>query len=277
VVEAAVAPGGPQVASLPVSGTTLTVPNVPAGTYFVRVRTLNSSGPSAASNEVTVSVTGSGCPAPPLAPTLIVRSSGFQASVNWSSSGGCAPTSYTLFAGSGPGLSDVVVVNAGGQLGLSATAPPMTYFVRVLGTNAFGSAMSQELPLRVAANAQSDTVAPNGAVAFDIVVTQTGSYLGTLQWDDPTIDLDLYLTTAGCPYPPQGCLLGISDANGTNTEQVSRQVVAGESYRLWVDNFTPRTTSFTIFSAVSPGMALTSPDKATSRSPDEVSATKLKP
>ena len=38
VVEAAVVPGGSIVASLPVSGTTLVVPAVPPGTYFVRVR-----------------------------------------------------------------------------------------------------------------------------------------------------------------------------------------------------------------------------------------------
>jgi hypothetical protein len=215
LVEAALTPGGAVIASLPVNGTTLTVPNVPAGTYYVRVRGQG----GAASNEVVVSVTG-GCPAPPQPPMLIVRSVGTQATVIWGSSGGCAPTTYTLFAGSAPGLSNVTIVNAGPQLTLGAVAPPGVYYVRVLGTNAYGSAVSEELALRVAVNAQSDTVAPNGAVAFDVVMTQTGTYQGTLLWNDASIDLDFYLTTAGCAYPPSGCLVGISDTTGSNTEQI---------------------------------------------------------
>jgi hypothetical protein len=245
VVEAALVPGGPVIASLPVVGTSLTVPNVPAGTYYVRVRP---GAGGAASNEVVVSVS-SGCPAPPLPPTLIVRSIATQAQALWSPSGGCAPTSYTLFAGSAPGLSNITVVNAGPQQSVSAIAPPGLYYVRVLGTNAFGSAISEELALRVAVNAQSDTVAPNGAVYFDVVMTQTGPYQGTLLWNDASIDLDLYLTSPGCAYPPTGCLLDISDTSGTNTEQITRSVVAGETYRLWVDNFSTRTTAFTIFSS----------------------------
>ena len=249
IVEASVVPGGPVVASLPVAGTSLTVPNVPSGNYYVKVRALNGSGAGAPSSEVLVSVSG-GCPGPPLPPALLVRSVGLQATVSWGPSGGCAPTTYTMFAGSAPGLSDVTVVNAGGQLGLGATAPPGVYYVRVLGTNAYGSAMSEELVVRVAVNAQTDTVSPNGAVAIDVIMTRTGTYQGSLVWNDPTIDLDLYLTTAGCAYPPVGCLLAISDATGTNTEAISRAVTAGESYRLWVDNFSARTTSFTIFSSV---------------------------
>ena len=249
VVEAAVVPNGPVVASLPVSGTSLTVPNVPSGNYYVRVRALNGGSAGAPSSEILVSVSG-GCPAPPQPPTLLVRSVGLQATVSWGSSGGCAPTSYTLFAGSAPGLSNITVVNAGSQLGLGAVAPPGVYYVRVLGTNAYGSAMSEELILQVATNAQSDTVTPNGAVAIDVVMTRTGTYQGSLVWNDASIDLDFYLTTAGCAYPPVGCLLAISDATGTNTESVSRPVNAGETYRLWVDNFSARTTSFTIFNNV---------------------------
>ena len=250
VVEAALAPGGLAVATLPVQATTLTVPNVPAGNYYVRVRGISGGITGAASNEVLVSVS-SGCPAPPLPPTVVVRSVGLQASVSWGSSGGCAPTTYTLFAGSAPGASNVTIVNAGGQLGLATVAPPGTYYVRVLGTNAYGSAVSEEMIVRVAANAQTDTVRPNGAVAFDVLVTQTGAYQGLLVWNDPAIDLDFYLTSAGCPYPPVGCLLAISDAQGTTSETVSRSVTAGQAYRLWVDNFSPRATSFTIFNTVS--------------------------
>ena len=250
VVEAAFTPGGGVIASLPVSGTTLTVPNVPAGTYFVRVRNATGGTPS---NEVTVSVTGTGCPAPPLPPAVFVRSLGLNASVSWGSSGGCAPTDFTLFAGSAPGLSNIAVVNAGGQLGISTVAPAGIYYVRVVGTNQFGSAVSQEMTFRIAPNAQTDTVTGFGVVAFDVVMTQTGNYSGNLLWDDPTIDLDLYLASPGCPWPPTGCLLSISDLTGTNTEVVGRPVVTGQSYRLWVDNVTGRPTSFTIFSTIGAG------------------------
>ena len=252
VVEASVVPGGPLVASLAVGGTTLVVPNVPPGVYFVRVRALSGGAQGAPSNEVTVSVTGTGCPAPPLPPQLIVRATGFNVSLNWGASGGCAPSSYVLQAGSAPGLADIAQVNAGGQLGLSAVAPAGTYYIRVIGSNAFGTAVSQELVARVAVNNVTDTVLPGDALFFDVTITQTGTYQGTLVWDDPSIDLDLYLTTPGCPYPPTGCTVAISDRTGVSVEQVSLPVATGQVYRLWVDNFTNRATAFTITNLVIP-------------------------
>ena len=258
LVEASVVPSGPLVASLPVGGTTLVVPNVPPGVYFVRVRALNGAAQSAPSNEVTVSVTGgTGCPAAPLPPQLIVRATGFNVTLNWGSSGGCPATSFVLQAGSAPGLANIAQVNAGGQLGLSAVAPAGIYYIRVIGSNAFGSTVSQELVARIAVNNVTDTILPFDALFFDVTLTQTGIYQGTLVWDDPSIDLDLYLTTPGCPYPPVGCTVAISDATGGTVEQVSTPVSAGQVYRLWVDNFTNRATAFTITNVVAPGSPVT--------------------
>jgi hypothetical protein len=175
VVEASVIPGGPVVASLPIATPTLTVPNVPQGVYYVRVRAVSGGLQSPPSNEVVVAVTG-GCPAPPLPPRLIVRAAGLDVTLGWGSSGGCAPTSYVVLAGSGPGLSDIAQVNAGGQLGLSAVAPAGTYYIRVVGTNSFGSASSEEMIARVAVNNVTDTIQPLNALFFDITLTQTGSY-----------------------------------------------------------------------------------------------------
>jgi hypothetical protein len=257
VVEASLTPGGPIIATLSVAGTTLFVPNVPTGTYFVRVRAANG---VATSNEVTVAVGTSGCPAPPLPPALRVRSAGLLATVSWASGGGCAPTSYTLFAGSAPGLSDIAVVNAGGQLGLSANAPAGTYFVRVLGTNAFGSALSQELTLRVAPNAESDTLNPNEAVRLPRQLLRSGTYQAAMTWGDPTINLDLYIASPGCAsFPPTGCALASSTSTNSNSETVALAVNAGQTLELWVGNFSNRTTTFTIFSTLDGAAALSAP------------------
>lgn len=56
VVEAGSASGLADLAVMRVAGTTLEVENVPAGRYFVRVRSVNALGPHAASNEVAVTV-----------------------------------------------------------------------------------------------------------------------------------------------------------------------------------------------------------------------------
>ncbi len=58
VVEAGSAPGLANLAVLPVPGgaTSVTVVDVPSGSYYVRVRSLNYTGPSAPSNEIVVVV-----------------------------------------------------------------------------------------------------------------------------------------------------------------------------------------------------------------------------
>jgi subtilisin family serine protease len=55
VIRARLAPGGPVIASLPVTGTSVVVP-APPGTYFVTVHGVNTVGVSPASNQITVVV-----------------------------------------------------------------------------------------------------------------------------------------------------------------------------------------------------------------------------
>jgi hypothetical protein len=141
LVEAALSPGGPAVATLPVVANSLTVPNVPNGVYYVRVRAVGAQGISGASNEVIVSVpAGGGCSAAPNAPTsLTVSASGNNVTLAWTApAGGCPPTGYVVQAGSAPGLTNLAVVNVGGATSLSAVALAGTYYVRVLALNAFG-------------------------------------------------------------------------------------------------------------------------------------------
>jgi len=120
---------------------TLTVLAVPNGTYFVRVRALGLDGESAPSNEVIVTVPGGGgCSAAPNAPASLTSTvSGMLISLNWLPGGGCPASNFVLHAGSGPGLSNIAVVNMGTGLGLSASAPNGTYYIRVYAQNAFGT------------------------------------------------------------------------------------------------------------------------------------------
>jgi predicted phage tail protein len=141
VVEAALSPGGPAIASLPVAATTLTVSNVPNGVYYVRVRALSPAGMSGPSNETVVVVpSASSCAAAPGVPTnFTATATGNSVTLAWSApAGGCPATSYVVQAGSVPGLSDVAVVNVGGVTSLSAIALSGTYYVRVIALNAFG-------------------------------------------------------------------------------------------------------------------------------------------
>jgi len=56
ILEAGSGPGLSDIVRVPVNGTALTAPNVPAGTYFVRVRAVNNAGTGEASAEVQVVV-----------------------------------------------------------------------------------------------------------------------------------------------------------------------------------------------------------------------------
>lgn len=142
-LEASLSPGGALIATLPVSSSPATVPNVPNGVYYVRVRALNADGPSAQSNEVVVAVPSGAttCTAPPAAPTgLSGNAVGTLVSIVWApAASGCVPTAYVLQAGSAPGLSNIALVNVGAATSLSASAPSGTYYIRVLALNAFGS------------------------------------------------------------------------------------------------------------------------------------------
>ena len=156
VLEAALSPGGPLIATLPVASSPVVVPNVPSGVYYVAVRGTNGDGPGARSNEVAVSVTGAstGCSSPPSAPENLTGTvAGNLVTLSWTpSSSGCAATAYTVHAGAAPGLSNIAVVNLPITTTLSTSAPSGTYFVRVIAMNGVGASMpSNEVTVRVGA------------------------------------------------------------------------------------------------------------------------------
>ena len=132
--------------------TTLAVPNVRAGTYFVRVRARSAAGFGPPSNEIVVSVGGSGCNVPG-PPNLGGSVTGSAVILTWRPpSGGCLVTSYVIEAGSSPGLSNLASFSTGTPaVGYSATGVPSgTYFVRVRARSGAGlSPPSNEIVITV--------------------------------------------------------------------------------------------------------------------------------
>jgi uncharacterized protein YkwD len=101
----------------------------------------------------------------------------------WNAGGGCATSNYLLLAGTAPGLSNVAMANVGGLTTLSVAAPVGTYYVRVIGQNAFGSSpASNETSFTIAPTPAPP--APPGSSSLDadltFCVAETNRYRATL-------------------------------------------------------------------------------------------------
>jgi predicted phage tail protein len=129
-------------------------------TYFVRVRAVNSSGVSVASNEVTIDVP---CVPPTMAPEGVAwRATASSILVTWEPVPGA--TGYLVQVGTGSGLSDVAAVNTAGTRTFADVAVPApgTYFVRVRATQSCGNGPpSTEFTIVAAALSPSTTVVVN--------------------------------------------------------------------------------------------------------------------
>lgn len=150
VLLAGVTPGfTAPLASLPLSATSssVVIPGVPVGTFYVRVVAQNAGGTSAPSNEVVLTVAGASAPG---APTLSASATGSTVNVSWSPGGGGAPVSYTLSASVTPGGVPIVSVPLGGSSIAFAGVPSGTYYLRLTASNGAGtSAPSNEVSVTV--------------------------------------------------------------------------------------------------------------------------------
>jgi hypothetical protein len=150
VIEAGSAPGASDFGSGSTGSlaTTLTGTNVPAATYFIRVKAQNSAGTSAASNEVMLPVLVPGRPG-----ALTGSAVGSSVTLSWQPpAAGGAPSSYVIEVGTAPGLSDL----GSGSTGSLATTFSATgvasrvYYIRVRAQNSAGlSVPSNEVTLTV--------------------------------------------------------------------------------------------------------------------------------
>ena len=145
VVEAGSAPGLTDRGTFSVGPvTSLAVPGVPTGNYFVRVRAANVIGSSAATADIVVSV-GGACqlPDPPIGLSASVAAN--AVSLQWAGAG-----PFRLVAGRAPGTSNVFAGDVGSATSLAASVGPGAYFVRVHARNACGlSLASNEVVLHV--------------------------------------------------------------------------------------------------------------------------------
>jgi hypothetical protein len=162
-VEAGTSTGASNVGTFAVGGTSMSVPVVPSGTFFVRVKADNAAGTGPASSEVSFTV-GGGSPGPapgpgpgptlpPGAPSgLAVTVSGSTVGLTWlAPTTGGAPEGYAIQVGSASGLANLGTFAVGPTTAFSASGiPPGTFFVRVFAVNTAGpSSASNEVTVVV--------------------------------------------------------------------------------------------------------------------------------
>ncbi len=184
VLEAGSAPGATNIGTLALSTPSFTVPGVPPGLYYLRVRAVNAAGVSAPSREIAVVAGAAGCiaaPPPPEPPYAAIN--GAELALGWFPTPGASTTSYTIQAGSADGLAELGTVPLGGNAFFTVNAVPAgVYFVRVIAANACGfTGASPAAAVRIGsvpgpptAPVQfTGTVAPGGVVSL-AWLTSTG-------------------------------------------------------------------------------------------------------
>ncbi|MEP7118472.1 MAG: hypothetical protein ABI880_12865 [Acidobacteriota bacterium] len=183
--------------------------DLPPGTYHIRLRASNGTGTSAYSNEVTVSVGGTGQPAPPSNFDYTIL--GGLVQLRWTAGAtGGAPNGYILQVGTGSGLQNVLVQDVGNVTSLNVQAPvDGSFYVRVLAYNNTGTSGPS--------NERVVTLYPSACAR--------GAFVATLVWDtgaigQPSVDMDLHVVEPPAQEVYYGNRIGL-------TTQLDRDNVIG--------------------------------------------------
>jgi hypothetical protein len=150
ILEAGLSPGTTAV-TLPAATTSLTVPGVPAGTFYIRVRAVNAFGTGPASAEFTLRVGGGGTGIPDAPTALVAWTSGGRLTMTWSNpTTGSLPSSFVVEAGTASGLSNIAAFNVTTRSFVFEGVPNGFYFLRVRSRTAGGvSVPSAEVMINV--------------------------------------------------------------------------------------------------------------------------------
>jgi predicted phage tail protein len=165
-----------------VDGLSFTSPPVPNGTYFLRVRSRNVSGPGSPSAEVGAQIGASAaCTNPPGVPDLVAAAIGTLVQISWSAGEGDPPTGYVLDVGTTPGQRDIATLQFGADTTtLSAAAANGTYALRLSAVNACGASRSPDAAVAVGGPAPTAPGAPAG------LIRHVDGRVVTLTWSEPT-------------------------------------------------------------------------------------------
>lgn len=178
--------------------TSIALPNVPQGTYYLRVLARNASGLSAPSNVVSVSVASA--QGPPMPPTNL-QASVSGSTITFTAAPPAGATGLLLSAGVLPGQSLVVLpVPLSGQLAVP-NVPPGVYYARMHAANAGGiSGASNEVTVVVSSQ---PCVAPGAPT----VTAQVNGQAVALSWNAISgavgYRLDVAATPGGAPMISQ--------------------------------------------------------------------------
>ena len=135
-IQAGSAPGAANYGAVSVTGTSLVVPGVPNGSYYLRVLAMNAQGASAPTADRVVTIG----PALPGAPSNVAASAGAGGlvTVSWQApASGGTPASYLLVAGYTPGASTFQAPVTGTSV--SGVVPSGTYYLRIVALNGAGA------------------------------------------------------------------------------------------------------------------------------------------
>jgi hypothetical protein len=233
LIEGAANPNFSPVAfALPVGAAGAYSGQLASGTYYLRVMSRDSRGTlSAPSDARRVDVA---LPTPPGAPTLVAAQvASNPILLTWSPGPGGSPTSYTVYAGTSPGASNLAVAPMGLGTSISANAPAGTLvYVRVVAANAAGQATSNEVDFTLAppaAPTMSPATVDNGNVTLRwTAVGNAASYTVLARFEgSPVIIASLPVaggTTVTVPAPRGRYLVTVVANNGQGTSAESNQI-----------------------------------------------------
>ncbi len=135
---------------------------------------------------------------------------------------------------------------------------------------------SSNTPVITRLSTFTGTLPVGGATAFYYYIVNmpaTGRYQAVLNWNDPSVDLDIMIGPPGCTS--YSCMLTRAESATRRPETVCLSVRTGEQYWVLMQNFGPRPTSFELVQTIDPSpTGACVPPGPTAMPPSETSGNK---